>query len=404
MIDLRERNEQLAAPKPLGSGGEKKTKFRADIAICDIVNGNGRYYSRSVYEEANKRISAKIGAGRLVALLGHPSWSDDPMGSLDSVAARWTKVGIEEREIEYPIGSGKIATRAVVYGEGVFLDTDAGRVFRGLIEGGVGVGISTNGSGVLRKTTLDAFSQEFGAAGDIGEDEFNVVEDYSYRTIDFVMNPSNVGGSYRYSEGKEPERKDAMHERIKELTEKLDKTLEEIKKSEKDEYIKALEAAVSEKCQSDSTKLAMLEAQILRMQNENRDLKDRAEAAEREATRSQREGMVDAILAEAKLPVLSIFKQADVEIDLNQQFRDNLVREALAINDEESAREQITHAVAARKHILGEPPRKPSGPTSSKGAAAAPQLPLGDNSKDESLEESLGGVASLYRNPYLRGL
>ncbi|MFC6663123.1 hypothetical protein [Deinococcus multiflagellatus] len=176
--------------------------FRADIAVCDIINLNWRFYPRSAYEGAIARAQKAMEQGKLTALLEHPGWDDGWKGRLNAIAARWTALSIEEREIEWPPDSGQRVRKPVVSGEGVYTRTEGGALVQTLLQDGVYVGISTNGYSSVKWLTF----AELGIDDPTGlldpETPIAVTgDDLTFLTIDFVALPANAIGQVHAESG-----------------------------------------------------------------------------------------------------------------------------------------------------------------------------------------------------------
>lgn len=160
--------EASEAKKPKGTLG-----FVEGVAgKANIVNGNLRYYSDKVYALAVERAQPLIDKGRFLGEVDHP-WH----GSLSGAAYRFTKLYMEGDLMKF---------------EGVILDTPSGRVLKGLLEGGVGVAVSTRGYGSIKYEKMEVNGKEL---------EVGVVQDdYRMEGIDFVLFPSNPSGEVTHHE------------------------------------------------------------------------------------------------------------------------------------------------------------------------------------------------------------
>jgi hypothetical protein len=125
---------------------------------ADVLNRNKRVYpQRILFAQVNKYISEKVLPGRAVGELDHPQ---GPKINLDRVSHRIINLRIEG---------------TCVYGKALILDTPMGNVAKGLIRGGVKLGVSSRGMGTV-------------AAGRNGTS--TVKEDYVLATVDIVQDPS----------------------------------------------------------------------------------------------------------------------------------------------------------------------------------------------------------------------
>lgn len=421
---------QILRREAAADGQGEIVSFRSDIAICDIINLNYRYYPRSAYEAANKRAERDMASGKLTMLLEHPGWDDGWKGRLDAVAGRWTKLGIEEREVEWPPDSGRTIRKPVVFGEGVYTRNPSGQLVQSLIGDGVYVGLSTNGYS----------SVEWARFGDLGIDdptglidpdvEIPVTgDDFTYLTIDAVSLPANSGGQV-YAEsggyGPPPQRAPAaptptpvpsptppapvpgkeshMHPKIKALLERLGKTLEQVKADHPAEYLTALEEAARDghANQAAATQLATAQGQLATTQTQLAQTQAALRLSEGNRVTESRTAMVDSALATAALPKLPPLEVGGETIDLNAKFREGLVAAAIAADSDEAATALLAQQIAIRAHELagqqteGVPNVRPT-----RTPAQGPDLPVADNGATPPLEFKQESAASLTGNPYI---
>lgn len=429
---LRLSGVQVIGREMVGTGADQRelVKFRADIAICDIINLNYRFYPRSAYEAAIARATPWMEQGKLTGLLEHPGWDDGWKGRLDAVAARWTALGIEEKEVEFPPDSGVRVSKPVVWGEGVYTRTASGELIQTLNEDGVFVGISTNGYSSVEWVPFG----ELGIADPSGlidpELEIPVTgDDLAFLTIDFVALPANSGGQV-YAEsggyGPPPQRAPAaptptpvpsptppapvpvkeshMHPKIKALLERLGKTLEQVKADHPTEYLATLEEAARDghANQEAAAQLATAQGQLATTQTQLAQTQAALRLSEGNRVTESRTAMVDKALNDAALPQLPPLEVGGETIDLNAKFREGLVAAAVAADSDEAATALLTQQIAIRKHELagqqteGVPNVRPARPP-----VQAPNLPIGDNGATPPLEFNQESAASLTGNPYI---
>jgi len=137
--------------------GKKSHLIEGVFAQADAKNRNGRIYPMAVMEKAvNKYVDEQVKEGRAVGELNHP---DGPTVNLDKVSHL-----IQDLQFE-----GKN-----VMGKALILDTPNGQIVKGLLEGGVKLGVSTRGMGSLE--------QRNGA--------MVVKDDFILNTVDIVQDPS----------------------------------------------------------------------------------------------------------------------------------------------------------------------------------------------------------------------
>ena len=138
-------------------GGGKNHVIEGVFAQANAKNRNGRIYPQPVMEKAvGKYVREQVSKNRAVGELNHP---DGPTVNLDKVSHRITELNIE--------GSN-------VMGKALILDTPMGQIVKGLLEGGVKLGVSTRGMGSLE--------QRNGA--------MYVKDDFILNTVDIVQDPS----------------------------------------------------------------------------------------------------------------------------------------------------------------------------------------------------------------------
>ncbi len=126
----------------------------------EIQNKNGRVYPfKTLSEEVARYVREFVETGRAVGELGHPS---TPAIGLDRVSHRIT--GLTE--------SGND-----IIGQAQILDTPMGEVVKGLLGGGVKVGVSSRGIGTLKESNGKQIVQP----------------DFKLAAIDIVGDPSAPG-------------------------------------------------------------------------------------------------------------------------------------------------------------------------------------------------------------------
>jgi hypothetical protein len=137
--------------------GGKKFTIEGVFAQADKKNRNGRVYPKAIMESAvNKYVTEQVSKKRAVGELNHP---EGPTVNLDKVSHLITDLRFEGNDV---VGKAQI------------LDTPMGKIVKGLLEGGVQLGVSTRGMGSLE--------QRNGA--------MYVKEDFILSTVDIVQDPS----------------------------------------------------------------------------------------------------------------------------------------------------------------------------------------------------------------------
>ena len=137
--------------------GEKDVFIEGIFMQAEKENRNKRIYPKQVLAEATaKYVKEQVKSGRAVGELNHP---EGPQINLDKVSHRITELNWEGND---------------VVGKALILDTPMGKIVKGLVEGGVKLGVSSRGMGTVERR----------------EDKTYVKDDYILNTIDIVQDPS----------------------------------------------------------------------------------------------------------------------------------------------------------------------------------------------------------------------
>ena len=137
--------------------GGKNTFLEGVFMQAENKNKNGRIYTREVLTSAVDRfVNEQVITGRAVGELNHP---DSPSINLDKVSHRITELKWDGNN---------------VMGKALILDTPMGQIVKGLVEGGVQLGVSSRGMGSL----------------DFKNGANYVRDDFMLNTIDIVQDPS----------------------------------------------------------------------------------------------------------------------------------------------------------------------------------------------------------------------
>jgi hypothetical protein len=140
-----------------GKSGKKSTFLEGVFMQAENKNKNGRIYTREVLTSAVDRfVNEQVITGRAVGELNHP---DSPSINLDKVSHRITELKWDGNN---------------VMGKALILDTPSGQIVKGLVEGGVQLGVSSRGMGSL----------------DFRDGANYVRDDFMLNTIDIVQDPS----------------------------------------------------------------------------------------------------------------------------------------------------------------------------------------------------------------------
>lgn len=140
--------------------GDKSFVIEGIFAQSESKNRNGRIYPKAIMERAvNKYVTEQVSKKRAVGELNHP---DGPTVNLDKVSHLITDLRMEGND---------------VMGKAQILDTPMGKIVKGLLEGGVQLGVSTRGMGSLEQRNGVAY----------------VRDDFILNTVDIVQDPSAPG-------------------------------------------------------------------------------------------------------------------------------------------------------------------------------------------------------------------
>ena len=110
--------------------GSKTHVIEGVFMQAESKNRNGRIYPKAVMESAVKKyVDEQVSKDRAVGELNHP---EGPTVNLDKVSHKITELKFEGNDV---MGKARI------------LDTPMGNIVKGLLEGGVQLGVSTRGNG-----------------------------------------------------------------------------------------------------------------------------------------------------------------------------------------------------------------------------------------------------------------
>jgi|TARA_R110000822_G_scaffold74831_6_gene179728 hypothetical protein len=156
------------------------------LATAEIENGNGRYYSKGLWEREIDKYQTNISENRAVGELDHP---DTTVINLKNVSHNILDIWWDGNNI-----MGKLE----------ILPTPSGNILKALIESNITVGVSSRGTGSLKS----------GAA------VMEVQDDFELLCWDFVSTPSNPGSYMNVL-------KEGLTENLKDYS-KAHKTIQEI--------------------------------------------------------------------------------------------------------------------------------------------------------------------------------
>lgn len=154
---LVESSEDVQAIIEEDSNGDKSHFLSGIFMQAEETNKNGRIYTLPVLQKETQRyIDEKVTTQRALGELNHPA---DPTVNLERVSHMVTELAVDGNNI---MGKAKV------------LDTPCGNIVRGLVDGGVKLGVSSRGVGSLHQK--DGVSM--------------VGEDFQLSAIDVVYDPS----------------------------------------------------------------------------------------------------------------------------------------------------------------------------------------------------------------------
>ena len=150
-------DQDLACIVEKNEAGDKSYVIEGVFAQAEQKNRNGRIYPKAIMESAvNKYVKEQVAQKRAVGELNHP---EGPTVNLDKVSHLITDLKFEGNDV---IGKASI------------LDTPNGKIVKGLLDGGVKLGVSTRGMGSLENRGSVMY----------------VKEDFLLNTVDIVQDPS----------------------------------------------------------------------------------------------------------------------------------------------------------------------------------------------------------------------
>ena len=148
---------QLSYSITEAKNGTKQTFLEGVFMQAENKNKNGRIYTREVLTRAvDKFVNEQVITGRAVGELNHP---DGPSINLDKVSHRITELKWDGNN---------------VMGKALILNTPMGQIVKGLVEGGVQLGVSSRGMGSLEMKNGSNY----------------VADDFMLNTVDIVQDPS----------------------------------------------------------------------------------------------------------------------------------------------------------------------------------------------------------------------
>src|SRR5690606_31173100 len=129
----------------------------------------------SVLAEAATAANEAAGRGELIGLLDHPDWFVGNKGSPAKTVIKWERVWMDGHEL---------------WGEGLLLDTTAGRDLDAQRKAKVRLGMSTNGLATSRFVKASELDPDIESS-----DLVQVIESFELLTVDVVNDPATVGAA-----------------------------------------------------------------------------------------------------------------------------------------------------------------------------------------------------------------
>ena len=137
--------------------GTKNHFIEGVFMQSEAKNRNGRIYPKAIMESAvDKYVTEQVSKNRAVGELNHP---EGPTVNLDKVSHKITELSWKGNDV---VGKAQV------------LDTPMGNIVKGLLEGGVQLGVSTRGMGSLEEKNGTMY----------------VKDDFVLNTVDIVQDPS----------------------------------------------------------------------------------------------------------------------------------------------------------------------------------------------------------------------
>ena len=154
IAEYTENNLQVITEE---KNGKKMYAIEGVFMQCETKNRNGRVYPLPVMQKAVKKYDdEQVKTGRAVGELNHP---EGPTVNLDKVSHKIESLNWEGNN---------------VMGKATILSTPMGEIVKGLLDGGVKLGVSTRGMGSLER----------------GNDAMVVKDDFMLNAVDIVQDPS----------------------------------------------------------------------------------------------------------------------------------------------------------------------------------------------------------------------
>ena len=150
------QDQEISYMTEATENGGKNHVIEGIFAQAESKNRNGRIYPKAIMEKAIAKYNKEqVIPKRAVGELNHP---DGPTVNLDKVSHRITELNWDGNN---------------VMGKALILDTPMGQIVKGLLDGGVQLGVSTRGMGSLENRNGTNY----------------VKDDFMLATVDIVQDP-----------------------------------------------------------------------------------------------------------------------------------------------------------------------------------------------------------------------
>lgn len=142
---IRELNQEVESQIVEAADGTKDLYISGIFMQTEAKNKNGRVYPRQMMEhKVQQYVTDYVQKNRAMGEMEHPP---TPQINLDRVSHLITELNFQGNDI---------------YGKAKVLDTPCGKIVRGLIEGGVQLGVSSRGLGsVQQKNGINEVQNDF---------------------------------------------------------------------------------------------------------------------------------------------------------------------------------------------------------------------------------------------------
>lgn len=329
-------------------------KLEGVVARVNVVNKNNRFYSREVFEKALAEVAPSVSEGDFTGELDHPEWS--ALGSLEKTAFVFDRLYLDGDLVKF---------------EARLLETPAGTTLRGLLDGGVRVGMSTRGTATVKWERQEGDKD--------GPEIAFIQDDYSLYGVDAVKVPSNEAGVVRLRESIEARIHPQQSTAIKEKESDVSITTLEGLRTEYPELVReAEEATRTAATEPLEAQVAELEGQVATFEADLTAAREAATALE--AAKTEADASVEALTAQVaeltaslesletektQLTLEGALKAAFDEVAAESEFADLLRDEIdpLSFSDVETLKSEVARVEKVAKRAASIATAKGKGHT-----------------------------------------